>query len=161
MCKHRAAAVSRHLWKSLVAHMLGLSLLQNMQSLLHLLQEQGEAYLWRPMSNLCWQPAPMPLLSQGGTWSHPLPLEAQHPIIIAESNISSAHTEALRKVPFSYLCIYYMNSHGTGEVSIFICRPDINSRSDKLSELWHLEQKTEVDSVWDQTNIHKWGCRLM
>lgn len=35
MCKHRAAAVSRHPWKSLVTHMLGLSILENMQSLSH------------------------------------------------------------------------------------------------------------------------------
>jgi len=32
-----------------------------------------------------------------------------------------------------------MNSHGTRDVSIFICRPDLNSKSDKLSELQHLE----------------------
>lgn len=47
------------------------------------------------------------------------------------------------------------------KISAFICRPVINSRSGKLSDLQKLEQKTEGDSGWDQTNIHKQECRLL
>lgn len=90
------------------------------------------------MSNLCSQPAPVPLLltmenmqsSICRTYS-PFPfLFHCHP----EGTIS-AYIEVLRKVVFSYICIYYMNSHGTREIPISICRPDVNSRSDKLSKL--------------------------
>lgn len=99
-----------------------------------------------------------PPLTKGNMPSSPSS-SAEHPITISESTISSAHKEVLRKVPFSYLWGYHVN--GSREISLFIHRPDVNSRSDKPSELRHLEQKTGGDSVWDQTNIHKPGCGLM
>lgn len=81
-----------------------------------------------------------PVLRMG---RHPFSFAAEHPIIMTEVTIPSTHTEALKKIPFSYPCFYYMNNCGTKEVSITIYRPAVTSRSEKLSELWPLEQKTE------------------
>lgn len=153
MCKHRAAAVSICLCKSLGTHILE----NTYKNSYYIIKNISFAFPLRSGWSLFVR----------SNVQHLLSASSHDPAFLLQQSIPSSwqralfliHTEVLKKVPLSYPCFYYMNSCGTREVSTVICRPAVTSRSDKRSELWHLEHKTE--SVWGRTSISKWGYGLM